>query len=219
MTLKHPIGIFGGTFDPVHLGHLKIAEQLLNELKLSTIHLIPNRHPPHRPKPIASPEDRLAMLRIATLHRADLIVNDIEIARPPPSYAIDTLRTLRALIPTQPLCLILGTDAFNSFNQWFKWEDILKYVHIVVINRPGNPISLKQQWLHDLMLKHQITHPNHLGETPAGKIYIKEINPIPLSASEIREKISAGEDVSEYLPPKVWHYIQQHHLYKGVKGK
>lgn len=212
MTYKHPIGLFGGTFDPIHNGHLEIAQILMKQLNLQSLHFIPNKIPPHRCPPIASAHHRLTMARIATAHHHDFIVNDIEIARPSPSYTIDTLTTLRALIPLQPICFIMGMDQFIHFNKWFHWEKIAELAHLVIINRQGcQPSNIG--WMDKLIKKNVIKQPLLLGSHLGGKIIFIDINPISISSTEIRQKIQHEEDVSNELPSEVINYIKEHQLY------
>ena len=207
-----PIGLLGGTFDPIHVGHLTVAEMLLTELDLQEIQFIPNRQPPHRETPIADPNHRLTMTRLATAYNNRFIVNDLETARPKPSYTSDTLKTLRAQKPNQSLCLILGTDVFALMNQWYRWETILDLAHLIIINRPEY-LPPKEPWMQHLLKTRQTNHFDHCVTKIAGKIFFQEINPIPISATTIRNKIATGEDVSQEIPKKVLQYIQKHHLY------
>jgi nicotinate-nucleotide adenylyltransferase len=210
---KHPIGLLGGTFDPIHQGHINIAKHLLQELGLSSIHFIPNKLPPHRPPPHASAEHRLAMVQIATARYRDFVVNDMEIARPAPSYMIDTLRTLRSLIPNQPLCLILGIDQFIHFNQWYLWEKITELAHLVVVNRPDYALP-EETWIKELLAHRQIHDTKLLGAEPSGKIFFVCMKPTAVSATEIRKKIKKQESIAQEVPAEILRYIQEHGLYK-----
>lgn len=210
--MKHPIGILGGTFDPIHYGHTKIAEDLIRVLELQEMLFIPNREPHYREKPIANAKHRLAMVRIATAKNPKFIVNDIEIQRPGPTYSIDTITTLRERIPNQPLCLILGADVFSRMNQWYNWESIPSDVHLVIINR-SNTVLPSQPWIQTLLKEREINDSKKLQTKPGGYILRYEIDPLPISATDIRKKLSAGEDVSQQIDPDVLRYIQQHHLY------
>lgn len=214
MSYKNPIGLLGGTFDPIHCGHLKIAKELLEDLNFKHVEFIPNKQSPLRSANIASSTDRLAMIRLAIANQPNFVLNDLEIARPAPSYLIDTLKTLHARIPTQPLCFILGNDSFNNLNHWYQWQQITDYTHLVVIYRPGHPLH-QEPWMAELLKDRQVHDPKELGEHVAGKIFIKEINPIATSATKIRAKIAHGEKIQDdELPPQVLHYIKLHHLYR-----
>ena len=212
MTNKNPIGLFGGTFDPIHKGHIKIAEELVDGLKLHAMHFIPNKQPMYRHKPMASAKDRLAMVRIATAKNPDFIVNDIEINRSGPTYTIDTITNIRKQIPEQPLCLILGKDAFTKMNTWRDWSDVPALIHLVIINRPGVPLP-DEAWIKTLLQQRQICDIQKLRSKPGGYILQYEIEPMTISATDIRKKIKAGKDVSDEVAPEVLRYIEQHHLY------
>jgi len=212
-TNKHPIGLFGGTFDPIHSGHLKIAEQLIDLLDLQCMQFIPNKHPMYRDKPVANAKHRLAMTRIATAHYPKFIVNDVEINRPGPTYTIDTITAIREQIPKQPLCLLIGEDVFASMNGWHDWKKIPDMVHLIIIDRPGvtHPYNSEIQALFD----ERKTHDTHsLSKKPGGKIIRHLIDPLTISATKVRKKLKTGEDVSREVPPEVLRYIEQHHLYR-----
>lgn len=209
---KTPTGLLGGTFDPIHNGHLHIANYVMQALDLKVMQFIPNRQVPKKHKAFANEQHRIAMLRLALSNHQSFIVNDIEFSRPAPSYMFDTLTTLRSLVPTLPLCLILGADAFDGLNHWFRWQDLLDLVHLVIINRPDYPIP-SSDWQKELLAKHLTHKKEDLHAAPSGKIIMLKAQPIAISSTGIREKIKAGEDASEYMPKKVWNYIQQHKLY------
>ena len=211
---KHPIGLFGGTFDPIHLGHIKIAENLIDALELQAMHFIPNKDPMHRHQPEASAKHRMAMVKIATAKNPKFIVNDVEIRRPGPTYTIDTITNIRKQIPDQPLCLILGKDAFTMMHTWCHWKSIPELVHLVIINRPGVPLSY-EPWMKNLLQEREVHDVRKLRSKPGGYILQYEIEPLRISATEIRKKLSKSEDSSEELLPEVLRYIQQHHLYNS----
>ena len=130
------IGILGGTFDPIHLGHLRMAIELYDVLDLAKVHIIPCFQPVHRKQPVASPEQRLAMVKCAVQDEPALFADDREIRRKNPSYMIDTLLELRAEMPGTPLALMVGIDAFLGFTSWHRWREILEQAHIIVAHRP-----------------------------------------------------------------------------------
>jgi len=130
------IGLLGGTFDPIHKGHINIATALMQQLDFAQVQFIPCQRSPHREQPIASAEDRLAMIKLAIEPYDRFTVNTIEIKKPGPSYTIDTLRSIHAEQPNKALCFILAMDAFAHFNQWRQWQEILNHCHLIVVNRP-----------------------------------------------------------------------------------
>ena len=211
--IEKPIGIFGGTFDPVHNGHLRIGDHILQTFHLEKILWIPCNQPAHRKTPIASPQSRLEMLKRATKNNPAFEVSDIEIKRGGVSYMIDTLSALRSSLPNTPLCLILGADAFSKINLWHQWESLLNYTHFIVVNR-NNYETPNSEWLKTLCENHQTTQISCLSEKIAGRIYFETINPIPISATAIRNALSSGEKPKMTLPEAVYNYIISNSLYQ-----
>lgn len=213
MSAKDPIGILGGTFDPVHNGHLTIAEKALAALRLQAVIFIPNKTPPHRHKPIASPEHRLAMAEIAAESNVKFMASDIEITREGPSYTIDTVKALHADFPQAPLCLILGSDAFADFNTWEQWEQILDYAHLIVVNRERHPELT--DWQKPFVKPRECKDILELRNTPSGKIFFLHITPIPFAAHRVREKLASGDDIQDDVPIAVCNYIRYHQPYRA----
>lgn len=211
--LTKPIGILGGTFDPIHNGHLHIANEIFLHLNLQTIHLIPCYKPVHRNLPLASAPDRLAMVKLAVADQAGLIADDREIIRGGPSYMIDTLHSLRQDFPRTPLCLIMATDAFQYFDKWKNWQEIADIAHLVVVNRNDYP-SPNVTALKTLLEKKQSKNPRVLKQTLGGHIYLMQIPKLDVSGTEIRRLITHGGNPEGMLPEAVLSYIQTHHLYR-----
>ncbi|MFW0072742.1 MAG: nicotinate-nucleotide adenylyltransferase [Coxiella-like endosymbiont] len=211
------LGLLGGTFDPIHKAHLFIIKELANKLQFKEIQLIPCGHPPHRNTPIASPTDRIKMIKRAIINIPHLKINGIETRRKGLSYTIDTLKSLRVSFPRQSLCFIMATDAFLHFNQWNEYKSILRYCHLIVINRPGYPL-LKEKWLDELLLQHQTRKEDDLNRAQSGKIMIQHIPTISVSATEIRCYLKEGNDaaVKPLLPEKVFDYIKNKRLYQSL---
>lgn len=211
------LGLLGGTFDPIHKAHLFVVNELANKLPFKEIQLIPCGYPPHRNTPIASPTDRIEMIKRAIVNVPRLKINGIEIKRKGFSYTINTLKSLRISFPRQSLCLIMATDAFLNFNQWYQYESILRYCHLIVVNRPNYPL-LKEKWLNELLLQHQTNREEDLNHTQSGKIIIQHLPTIPVSATEIRCYLREGNDtaVKLLLPEKVFEYIKRKRLYQSI---
>ena len=212
------IALLGGTFDPVHYGHLRFADDVRRALGLSEVRLVPAADPPHRAGPSASAIDRLAMLRLGVDAFSGLVVDDRELRRGGKSYTVLTLAELRHEFPHTPLLLLLGADAFRGLPAWHRWRELFDLAHIVVVERPGVnlgaglPAPLVEPFRDRL-----VTDPGILFTRPAGAIYVQPITPQPVSATSIRDILakrsgSAGK-LHGLLPPAVLAYIDLHHLY------
>jgi nicotinate-nucleotide adenylyltransferase len=212
------IGIFGGTFDPIHIGHLRTTVELRKVLGLSEMRLIPSATPPHRTQPKSSAEHRLAMLQIAlgsesSAPEPGLIADDRELQREGPSYTWDTLKELRAEAgPDTPLCLCIGMDSLIDLNQWHRWQELTDMAHIVVAARPGWHLPKSGEVL-DFVRAHRATDIEQIQSTPKGKILIMEMTLLPVSATGIRQALQRGESIRYLVPEKVIDYIRQHQLY------
>ena len=213
MAVK-PLGVLGGTFDPIHHGHLRLALECYERLALDEVRLIPLHTPPHRHVPIAEPAHRLAMLQLAVAEHSALVADDREIQRSGVSYTIDTLRSLREQRNSQPLCTIMGLDAFQTLDSWRDWRLILEYSHIIVVNRPGSPVSFESEEIAHLFEKNSVTDPSDLQQQPAGTILKIDIPMLDISATRIRQLVSEKRDTHFLLPDSVINYIEQHDLYK-----
>lgn len=210
--LQQAIGILGGTFDPIHFGHLRTALELYQALTLAEVRIIPCYQPVHRKLPIATPEQRLAMVERAVEFEPALIVDNCEIERKGPSYSIDTLELLRKNRPDTPLCLIIGIDALLGFPSWHRYEEILEIAHLVIAHRPN--YQLPTNGVVADLLKHRLKkNPNSLHNCLAGNILFHPVTPLEISASDIRRQISIGKNPRYLLPDSVYKYIQQHGIY------
>jgi len=207
------IGILGGTFDPIHFGHIKPALELLKQLPLEEIRYIPCRIPPHRSTPVASAEERWQMVNLVVEHQTGLSADARELRRDGPSYSVDTLVHLRTeLGASVPLGFIMGYDAFCTLPQWRHWERILELAHIIVIERPGAEAPLHGE-LAQLWRRSKLEDPKALTQVPHGGILPCGLTPVAISSSSIRECIRAGESPRYMLPGAVWAYIKRHGLY------
>ncbi|CAK0754549.1 putative nicotinate-nucleotide adenylyltransferase [Gammaproteobacteria bacterium] len=215
MFNKPFIGIQGGTFDPIHIGHLRTALELKEGLGLSEVRLIPARISPHRREPFASPQDRLDMLAAALPGNSGLVIDERELRRSGPSFTVDTLISLRAEVgETIPLCLLLGMDAFLGLHTWHKPRTILTLAHIVVAHRPGwaPPHSgLMADWLRE----YQGGGLAALTRQPAGIVLTYPVTALDISASTIRRLIAAGCSPRFLVPDAVCALIQQRSLYSS----
>jgi nicotinate-nucleotide adenylyltransferase len=206
------IGILGGTFDPIHFGHLRMALELCQTLNLAEVRLIPCFQPVHRKSPVASAEDRLAMVRAAIIDEPALKVDDCEIERQGPSYMVDTLTYLRNKNPKTPLCLIMGIDALLGFPSWHRYEEILDLAHLVIAHRPQYHIP-QTGTVSALISKHLAHNPAVIHESLAGSIILQPITPLDISATDIRKQIAMGRSPRYLLPENVYKYIEEHGVY------
>lgn len=197
-----PIGIFGGTFDPIHFGHLRTAFELLQALGLDQVRLVPAGQPPHRDSPLCDAEHRLAMVRAAVADQPGLVVDDREVRRAGPSYTVLTLRELRAEAPSRPLCLIVGMDAFLGLPQWHEWRAVLDLAHLVVAHRPGW-VAPDAGTLGELLAMHGTARVADLHESVAGRIHVRPVTQLEISSTDLRSLIVAGQDPRYLLPDPV----------------
>jgi nicotinate-nucleotide adenylyltransferase len=213
-----PIGILGGTFDPIHLGHLRLAQELGEALRLAEVRLIPTGTPPHRPAPQASADHRLAMVQRAIAGNPLLTLDDREITQPGSGYTVDTLTALRREIgPIQPLCLLVGADAFLDLATWYHWQELFGLAHIVAAHRPGFPIQTWSQRMPlPLAREYEARHmeqPLAVHLSPAGGIVAQSIAALDIAATRIRSALATGASPRYLLPDSVLDYIQTHNLY------
>lgn len=212
-----PIGILGGTFDPIHYGHLRLAEEMLGLAGLKQIRFIPTGMPPHRDMPQVTPQHRSAMVQLAIAGQPAFVLDDREVNRANKCYTVNTLRELREEMgEVQPLCLLMGGDAFLHLHTWYKWEQLFKLAHIVVGYRPGFTLeerihtavpALQQQY------QQRLSAVVELSQQPAGRIVELAIPKLEISATLIRNRVSANHSIRYLLPNEVAAYINQHHLY------
>jgi nicotinate-nucleotide adenylyltransferase len=216
-----PLGLLGGTFDPIHCGHLRLAEEAREALRLAQVLFVPAGQPPHRGTPRSTPADRLAMVRLATAGNAAFAVDAGEVFAAGKSYTVLTLERLRAEHgPDRPLVLILGADAFQGLPEWHRWRELLDLAHLAVANRPGYAPH-GQRWpgvlapaLEAACADRIDTDPAALRSAPAGRIVPFDMTPLAISASLVRELIHDGHSARYLLPDSVLDYIGLHHLYR-----
>jgi nicotinate-nucleotide adenylyltransferase len=210
---QQAIGILGGTFDPVHIGHITLAEDIQKHLLLDRMYLMPCHLPPHRGKPGASHRDRLHMLQLATTGTS-LLIDERELQREGPSYTFDTLLSLRRQYgPLIPLIWCLGMDAFAAFNTWHRWREIPSLAHLLVVTRAGYDQRELADDLRQLLAEHPCAEKTDLKNTAAGNIYLTQLSQIPVSSTQVRQQLAQGVSPAAALKPAVYHYIQERGLY------
>ncbi len=204
------IGIFGGTFDPIHYGHLRSALEVKEIFGLTEVRLIPSAQPPHREQPAATALMRLQMLELAVKNQPGLIIDTRELNRNGVSYMVDTLKSLRKEFKDEPLLLFVGSDAFNHLKTWYQWQHLFDFAHIVVMTRPGfNILNLDEFF--KARLANEITELAHNLE---GKLYFQQVTQLDISATAIRDMIMEQRNPGFLLPDTVIAYIRQHKLYQ-----
>ena len=208
------IGVLGGTFDPVHIGHLRGGLEVAEMMQLDELRLTPNARPPHRDTPQVSALDRLAMVECAVAGVATLVVDSRELQRDTPSYTIDTLELMRAeLAADDQLFLLLGWDAFCGLPTWHRWEDLLLHCHILVLQRPDAD-SEPPDALRNLLAARSVSDPLAL-KGPGGQIAFVWQTPLAVSATQIRQLLASGKSVRYLVPDAVLAYIDAHGLYRA----
>jgi nicotinate-nucleotide adenylyltransferase len=209
----NPIGVFGGTFDPIHYGHLRTAFELLQALDFAEILFVPGGDPPHRGRTFADAALRLAMVREATANQPGFVVDDRELARAGPSYTVDTLASLRRERERASLGLIVGMDAFLGLASWHRWEEILGLAHIVVAHRPGWKVPDIGP-LGDLLDEHGTHRVGDLHERRHGCVHIHAVSQLEISSTEIRGLVAAGRDPRFLMPDGVRNVILDSNCYQ-----
>lgn len=218
VTVSEPvprrIGVLGGTFDPVHIGHLRGALEVAETLALDELRLTPSARPPHRDTPQVSAKDRLAMVECAVAGVAPLVVDARELQRNKPSYTIDTLELMRAeLTVSDQVFLLLGWDAFCGLPTWHRWEELLQHCHILVLQRPDAD-SEPPDALRNLLAARSVSDPLAL-KGPSGQIAFVWQTPLAVSATQIRQLLASGKSVRFLVPDAVLAYIDAHGLYRA----
>jgi len=206
------IGVFGGTFDPIHYGHLRPALEVLEKLGLAQVRMLPSAQPPHRGQPCASAQHRLAMLELAIAGEECLVADDCELRREGPSYMVDTLQELQQRYPATPLVLIIGQDAANGLDRWHQWRRLFELAHIAVMCRPDarqaySP-ELAQEMNDRLAGKAELVQ-----QQAAGCVLPLQITQLDISATTIRAMIASGRSAGFLTPREVLDYIREQRLY------
>jgi len=213
-----PIGLFGGTFDPIHYGHLRTAFELWQALKLAEIRFLPTGNPPHREQTLATTELRLQMVRAAVADEPAFVVDDREMRRSGLSYSVDTLAELRAELPDRSLCLLLGMDAFLGLPHWHRWRELFDLAHIVVAHRPGWKAPTMGP-LGEIMVDRGTGSVRDLHEARAGRVYIHAVTQLEISSTELRQLIVAGRDPRYLVPEPVRAIIRETGCYASIRPR
>jgi len=203
------IGIYGGTFNPIHYGHLRTALEVCEIFALDEMRLLPCAQPAHRDEPEVSAATRLQMLQLATKDTAELQIDTRELQRAGPSYMVDTLASIRAEIAQLPLILFIGSDAFNGLTRWHHWQSLCEYAHIVVMTRPG----FEADPLPDFYTDKRVNDRQSLKSCPSGKIYFQQVTQLDISATAIRQIFAENRSARFLLPESVIEFIQAKRLY------
>lgn len=215
---QHPHSLhafFGGTFDPIHYGHLRPVEALAKDVGLDRVTLLPNHVPPHRPQPEANAQQRLAMVELAIAGNPLFSVDDRELHRTTPSYTVETFETIRKERgAAAPLAFIIGQDSLLSLHKWHRWQDLLHVCHLLVLARPGYQQQMETPALQRWLEQHQITDATLLSRQPHGFIYLADTPLLEISATEIRQRRHQGISCDDLLPRSVQRYIELQGLYR-----
>jgi nicotinate-nucleotide adenylyltransferase len=213
-VLPRAIGIFGGTFDPIHFGHLDAAEEVRCRLELEDMRMLPAGDPPHREAVYASAGQRLAMLELALRDYPGLAVDRRELDRQGPSYMVDTLAELRQSYPDRPLLLVIGQDAANALDRWHRWRAIPELAHLVVVSRPGQEAGGSPQLAAEFNDRWVHGH-RELLDTVAGRALRLNARSRDISSSAIRRRLREGRtSLEDWLPGPVLNHIEAHGLYR-----
>lgn len=206
------IGVFGGAFDPVHIGHLRTAYEMLHGLTLKELRFVPSLQPPHRDSPIASVEVRLAMLRAALPQHEPVIIDRRELERPGPSYSVDTLSSLHEEFDDVALCLIIGMDAFLAITSWHRWREIFRLAHVVVAYRPGTELPVTGA-IGELLETRRVADKSGLTRQQSGRVLIHPTTQLEISSSAIRRIVADGGDPRYLVPGPVREIIMESKCY------
>ena len=206
------IGIFGGTFDPIHYGHLRTALELTQQIGLTRVHFVPCASPPHRAAPMIDGKLRLRMVQAAIQGEPGFVADDRELTRPGLSYTVDTLASFRAEFPTAPLCFLLGMDAFLNLPYWHRWRELLDLAHIVVAQRPGWE-SPTGGMLGELWLERRTIQAGELKASRAGRIHMQPVTQLEISSTDLRASLRARVDPKFLMPDSVRQIILETECY------
>ena len=230
MQLTPPLGIFGGTFDPIHNGHIFPVLEGAEKANIKKIALMPCFIPSHKNPAMASSEDRLKMVELVCADYPLFYPDSRDIKRGKPTFSVDSLKEIRSAMPNTPLCFFIGTDSLQNLFSWHQWETLFSLCHFVVCERKGESVkilnshfdnslqlqakNLHTQQLQALLNKRQTFTPMALHNSLAGHIYVANTQTLTVSSTKIRQQLDKNQSVDNFLPPKIIDYIQQHKLYQ-----
>lgn len=209
---QQAIGFLGGTFDPIHFGHLRPALEITEALSLRQLFIMPNHIAPHKSASHGSAKQRSEMVELAISRQIRMTIDKRELKRHKPSYTIDTLKELKIEYPNTPVCFIMGMDSLISFDTWFDWKNILSYCHLIISHRPGWKSKFNKR-VGALVTKHQTTDKHDLHNLQFGKIYFQATSQLAISSTEIRELLNHDISIDFLTPDSVIDYIKEHDLY------
>ncbi|WP_286265642.1 nicotinate-nucleotide adenylyltransferase [Thalassotalea atypica] len=209
------IAILGGTFDPIHLGHIIPAQQIIGWMSISELILLPAHIPPHKSRPLTPSNVRVEMVELVCQQHDNIACDTRELSRNKPSYTIDTLKEFRQEYPAHRLFFLIGMDSLISFTTWFEWQNILKLCHIVVSTRPGYDKDTLSEETKQLLEQRQVSLES-LGKEKSGKIIMAPPCEYDISSTMVREYIAQQKTVEQYLTPEVAKYINAHQLYNPI---
>ena len=211
------IGLLGGTFNPIHFGHLRMAQELADALNLDEVRFIPAASPPHKTTPTVSAQQRAAMVQLAIDDNPLFKLDARELERAGASYTIDTLISLREEFGSKAsLCLMMGSDAFTKLDSWHRRDELLNYCHIILVQRPNAKSEKLSDKMTAFLSEHYTENLDDLAEKTAGYIHMQTITAQDISATHIREKLALGNSAKYLMPDAVLAYIQQQQLYKAL---
>ncbi|MEE9424569.1 MAG: nicotinate-nucleotide adenylyltransferase [Methylococcales bacterium] len=208
------IAVLGGSFDPIHIGHLRIAIEVRDQFQADEVRLIPCGLPPHRDPFIASADQRLQMLELAIENEPALLVDDREIRQSRMSYTVDTLTDLRQEIGQQSLCLIIGADAYQQLDTWHQWTQLLNLAHLVVVQRPGYTMTTSAK-VADYTAKRCTNNVQQLKQQHAGLVYFLKTPPLEISSTRIKALLAEHKSIRCLVPDSVFRWLQQHRIYQS----
>jgi len=209
------IGLLGGTFNPIHFGHLRMAQELAEVLSLDEVRFIPSANPPHKTAPSVSAKHRANMVQLAVENNPLFKLDTRELKRIGASYTIDTLTSLRHELGNNvALCLMMGSDAFTKLNSWHRWQELLNFCHLILVQRPNN--RTKQplvKELESILHQHYTEHSEDLTSYAAGYIHMQAITELDISSTAIRDTFQRKLIPRYIMPEKVINYIEANQLY------